>query len=260
MSKNTEVAATQNSALLDVTNTALPDWLQPKGNRGSEEVGASDITLPRIGIIQAISPQLKKNDPAYIQGAEQGQLYNTLTSELYPEGGIIFVPVLFRKEWVAFKDREKGGGFRGAWPFVEEVQARTAIEQMEDAADIDLLESHSHIGYVVKPDGSLEQAIIACTKSAIKFSRKINSLVTMAGVDRFAKAYSIGTVEATSPKGEYWTFDVKPMGFVNQNVYREAETMYEMLKDRKIGTNYAEDDAEHVTGGKSYNADEEKEF
>ena len=259
MSKNTEVAV-KNTALLDSDSAAagLPDWLKAKGNRGSEEVSAADIVLPRIGIIQAISPQLKKNDPAYIQGAEQGQLYNTLTSELYDGEGLIFVPVLFRKEWVAFKDREKGGGFKGAWPFVEEVTARTAIEQMEDAADIELLESHSHIGYIVKPDGSLEQAIIACTKSAIKFSRKINSLVTMAGVDRFAKAYRISTIEASSAKGDYWTFDVKPMGYVTKGVYSEAEAMYEMLKDRKVGTNYAEDDADSTQS--SYKAEDEKDF
>jgi len=257
MSK-TQVATT-NSALL-ASADQLPEWLKKGDARGNEQVDSNDIMLPRIGIIQAISPQLKKNDPKYIAGAEQGRLYNTLTDELYGDEGILFVPVLFRKEWIAFKDREKGGGFKGAWPFSEEVRARTEIEAMEDGDDVELMESHSHIGFVVKPDGGLDQAIIACTKSAIKFSRKLNSLVTMSGVDRFAKAYTVSTVEASSAKGDYYTYDARPAGFVNQGTYKEAETLYEFLKDKAVTTNHEPDAEETGQKGQKYSAEEEKEF
>ncbi len=252
-----EIANVQNTALLAADQ--VPEWLQKGSNRGSEQVESTDIVLPRIGIIQALSPQIKKSDPKYIAGAEQGMLWNTLTSELYGDEGVIFVPVLFRKEWIAFVDREKGGGFKGAWPFSEEVKARTEVEQMENAADIEVLESHSHIGFIVKTDGTLEQAIIACTKSAIKFSRKINSLVTMSGMDRFAKAYRVNAIETSGPKGDYFTYDVKPMGFVSQDTYKEAEALYEFLKDKAVTTNH-EQEAEGGEGGKQYNAAEEKEF
>lgn len=240
----------------------VPEWLKQGPARGNEQVEATDVTLPRIGIIQAISPQLKKNEAKYIAGSEQGVLFNTLTNDLYPEG-ITFIPVLFRKEWVAFKDREKGGGFKGAWPFKEEVRARTEVEAMEDAADIELLESHSHIGYLVKSDGNLEQCVIACTKSALKFSRKINSLVTLAGVDRFAKAYLIKGIDATGPKGDYYTYDANTLGFVSQPVYKQAEAMYEFLKDKNIATNHEGSEEDLAAGGnkgKTYDAEQEKEF
>lgn len=255
-----EVQEVKQAGFLAEQGSALPEWLQ-KGSRGSEEVEATDITLPRVGIIQALSPQLKKNDPKYIQGCEQGVLFNTLTSELYPDG-ISFVPVLFRKEWIAFKDREKGGGFRGAWPFKEEVRARTEVEAMEDAADVELLESHSHIGYLIKGDGELEQCVVACTKSALKFSRKLNSLATLAGVDRFAKAYEVRGVEASGPKGDYFTYDCKPKGYVSQAIYKEAEAMYEFLKDKTVATNYDNSEEDHAGAGKGagYDAETEKEF
>lgn len=256
MTKSTEIAV--NSAL--VSGNDIPEWLKKGDARGNEQVDSNDIILPRVGIIQAISPQLKKTDPKYIVGAEQGRLYNTLTSELYGEDGIIFVPVLFRKEWIAFKDREKGGGFKGAWPFAEEVRARTEVESMEDAGDIELMESHSHIGFIVKPDGSLEQAIIACTKSAIKFSRKLNSLVTMSGMDRFAKAYTVSSVEVSSAKGDYYTFDARALGFVNQNTYKEAEDLYTFLKDKSISTNHEQEEEGSKGSGGTYSAEEEKDF
>lgn len=256
MTKTTEIA-TNNSAL--ATGNDIPEWLKKGEARGNENVESNDIILPRVSVIQALSPQLKKNDPKRIEGAEMGRLFNTLTNEMYGEDGIIFVPVLFRKEWIAFGDREKGGGFKGAWPFSEELKARTEVEQMENPQDIELMESHSHVGFILKDDGTLEQAIIACTKSAIKFSRKLNSLVTMSAVDRWAKAYRVSAIEVSGPKGEYYTFDAKPVGFVSQATYQEGENLYNFLKDKAVTTNH-EPAEEGAGGGKGYTAEDEKDF
>ena len=48
---------------------------------GFEEVTSSDLQIPFLRIIQALSPQLKKNDPAYIEGA--GQLCPECYNEIY---------------------------------------------------------------------------------------------------------------------------------------------------------------------------------
>ena len=51
---------------------------------GLESVGTEDYALPFLRIIQSGSPQLKKSDPnKYIDGAEEGMLFNTLTNEYY---------------------------------------------------------------------------------------------------------------------------------------------------------------------------------
>lgn len=254
MAKNEIATQDTNTALM--ASSDLPEWLKKGGNRGSEEVSSNDIVLPRIGVLQALSPQIKKSDPKYIPGAEQGLLWNTLTNELYLEG-TLFIGVKFVKEWIAFVDRDKGGGFRGAWPFKDEMKARAEVDAMEDAQDIELMESHSHIGFLLKPNGDLEQAVIACTKSAIKFSRKFNALVVQGGVDRFAKAYKIFAIETSSAKGDYYTFDVSAAGYVSQEVYKQAETMYEQLKDKTVSTNHSDDEG---LAGKSNSAAEEREF
>ena len=48
---------------------------------GFEEVTSSDIQIPFIRIIQALSPQLKKTDPSFIDGASQGAIFNTVTKK-----------------------------------------------------------------------------------------------------------------------------------------------------------------------------------
>lgn len=244
--------AVQNVTGNNALATAMPEWLQ-KGNRGSENVEATDLILPRLGQIQALSPQIKKNDPAFIEGAEQGQLFNPLTGEIYGESAT-FIPVLFRKEWVVFKDRKAGGGFFGSFP--SEKESLEFIEGHEDKSKLESIESHNHIGYVIKNDGGRDQIIFTCTKSKIKASRKLNSLVTMAGVDRFAKAYQIKSVEASNTSGDdYWNVDVSALGFVTKEVYEEMSNTYETLKDKKIGTDYSDEKA-----GSSKGAADEKEF
>ena len=51
------------------------------------------MQIPFIGIIQALSPQLQKDDPLYIKGAEQGDIFNTVTQEIYKadEGFLLFL-------------------------------------------------------------------------------------------------------------------------------------------------------------------------
>ncbi|WVR18107.1 hypothetical protein JXVLWARM_CDS_0056 [Burkholderia phage Bm1] len=239
--------------------TEAPDYVQ-KGNRGSENVEASDLILPRLGQIQALSPQIKKSDAAYIEGAEQGQMFNNLTNEVYGTS-VTFIPVLFRKEWVIFKDRKAGGGFFGAHP--TEKEALDAIAALPDADKLEAIESHNHIGYVVTESGELQQMVFTCTKSKIKASRKLNSLVTMAGVDRFAKAYTISSFEDKNSAGDdYWNVDVKALGFLPKETYDNMAEQYEILKTLTIKVKHDEDENGSEGSGKPRrpSAEDEKDF
>ncbi|QRE00554.1 hypothetical protein [Burkholderia phage BCSR129] len=254
--QNAVVAATVGGIAIA---SEVPEWLQ-KGNRGSENVEATDLILPRLGQIQALSPQIKKSDAAYIEGAEQGQLFNNLTNEVYGET-IVFIPVIYRKEWVIFKDRKAGGGFFGAHP--TEKEALEAIAQLPDADKLEAIESHNHIGYVITADGKRQQIVFTCTKSKIKASRKLNSLVTMAGVDRFAKAYEIKSFEDKNTAGDaYWNVDVKALGFLPELLYKEMSDQYEILKTLTIKVQHEDEAAvsEGSNRARRPNAVDEKEF
>src|SRR5688572_12124300 len=96
-------------------NANLPAYIkQNQQARGSENVDMGDVAIPRIEIVQMLSPCLKKNDAAYIEGAEAGMLYNSVTRELYGHK-VDVIPVYFKKQWLVWKDRKAGGGFGGAY-------------------------------------------------------------------------------------------------------------------------------------------------
>lgn len=81
MTKSTDVA--KKVAAADV---AVPDYIKQDSSRGNENVSSEDLQLPRLDVLQALSPQINKKKENYIDGAEVGMLFNTLTGELYPEG------------------------------------------------------------------------------------------------------------------------------------------------------------------------------
>ena len=205
-------------------NTIAPDYIKEDSNRGSENVTANDLVIPRIDVIQALSPQRNKSKDAYIKGAEEGIFFNSVTNKLYGEG-IEFVPVHFVIEYIIWRDRDRGGGFRGAFTTLREAQ--TALPGLEDADDCEIMETAQHYILAVGDDGDLEEAILSMSRSKMGTSRKLNSLARIAGGDRFSRKYKLTSTSVDGAKGEYRSYNVAPIdGFVNEEEYKAGETMY----------------------------------
>ena len=219
----TEVVKQAGSAV--AISDVAPDWLQ-KGNKGSEDVTGNDMSIPRVDVIQALSPQIKKSDPAFIPGANQGDIFNTITGHIYGNE-VTVVPVLFRREFCVWKLRTAGGGFAGA--FKTEAEAEQARSQLPDPDNYEVSESHQHFSLVI--DGErVESVVLSMAKSRLKTSRQLNTLVQMAECDRFAKAYKVSAVEVSGPKGDYWSMKVAPMGYVTKELYEKGKELYELIK------------------------------
>lgn len=225
MAKNKTNQTTAVANVVNGVQEQMPEWLQ-KGNKGSEDVGSRDMILPRVDVLQALSPQIKKSDPNFIEGAEQGKIFNTVTGEIYGDS-ITFIPILFRKEWVVWKLRKAGGGFCGAFP--TEADAERFRSGLQSPDDHEAVESHQHFAILLTEHGP-EEAVFSMTKSKLKVSRALNTLIQIAGVDRFAKAYRLDAIETSSDKGDFWSFKAHPVGFVTKELYDRGQGLYEMIK------------------------------
>ena len=106
--KKIAVQTKSELALVKEDTLDLSEVMQDSG-AGSENVTSDDTKTPFIRIIQALSPQHQKSEPAYIAGAEQGMLYNTITDQLYSlEKGASFIPVHFETRYIEKKRKEEG--------------------------------------------------------------------------------------------------------------------------------------------------------
>jgi len=233
-----------------------PSYMKPEGSeRGNEGVSSQDMTIPRLSIIQDLSPQHKKSKPEYIEGAEVQMIFNTATQKLY--GKTVFVvPVLFRKEWVIWKDVNKGGGFKGS--FATPQEANDELASLEDAEDCEVVDTAQHFVLIVDEDGEMEQAVISMSKSQMKVSRKWNTSISAAGGDRFERMYRLEVVEDQNKNGqEYYNWKVSQMGYVEEEVFRRAEKMYEAVRSGAVDVKR---DSDAPTGPAEGEVDGDDEF
>lgn len=226
---------TMTKKQVQVNDEQMPAWMQKQQQgsvgRGSEDVEMDDMSVPRIEIIQDISPQIKKSKEEYIEGAEAKMCFNTATKRLYG-GSITVVPVYFRKEWVNWRDRKEGGGFGGA--FDNEREANEERQNLENPDSWESTETHQQFVLIINPDGHIEQAVLSMSKSKRKISRDWNTMIRAAGGDRFCRQYTLSVVDAQNANGEdYYNWKATPSGFVNEEVYSLAEEMYDSIKAGK---------------------------
>ncbi len=223
-----------------------PEWMGATSVRGSEGVGVDDITIPRIDIIQDLSPQHKEDKPEYIEGAKAGMIFNTVSNKLYGKT-LVVIPILFRKEFVIWKDRDEGGGFRGAHSSVE--KANAALEDLEDGAQCEIVDTAQHFVLIADEDNGLEEAVMSMSKSKMKISRQLNTLVRMTGGDRWSRAYRFTATGAQNAKAQdYYNYQLRQLGFVSKEFFDRAEAMYMDVKagvkdvDRNDGSSDADTD------------------
>lgn len=232
--KKPAVQETNEVALFGGEGGALaPSYIDQSSNRGSEQVRAEDMVLPRLEIIQALSPIKDTLGPA-----SEGQLFNSVTGELVGEAAY-FIPVFFRMEYLCWYDQDSGGGFGGSYP--TEMEAEAAIkkrftddpENEEDETLWEVIDTPVHYGLLVDPTNLAlcQQIVISMARTKAKVSRKWNSMIQMFGGDRFSRVYRIGVVQDENKKGKkFFNFEVKSVGFPTEPHYRKAMELYEIFK------------------------------
>lgn len=179
MAKEKEAAIENGNELVKAENS-LPisadflSELQEDGGKGFEGVKASDVAIPYYGILQAMSPQVKRG-PQQIVGAEEGDIFNTVTQEVIKSDvGIVSVPCVFQKAYVEWKPRDGGGGFVKQHP---DELILNSTEKDQKGNNVlpngnHIVETAYHYIIRIKEDGTIERAIISMTSTQLRSSRR----------------------------------------------------------------------------------------
>ncbi len=226
------------------SHEVVPDYIKKDSKRGSENVDMEDIAIPRLELIQALSPCRKKNDSAYIEGAEEGMMYNNVTRELF-EKEVYVCPLMFKKEYLIWKDRDAGGGFRGAFDTNEEAaQAAENLKESGDLGPFDIADTAQHFCLLLAYDSAgnvtrVDEVVLSMSRTKLKVSRQWNSMIRIFGGDRFSRVYKITSVEEDNDKGDYFNFKVEMHGFPPKEIYEKAEKIYDEISAgmRKVTVN-----------------------
>ena len=216
---------------------------------GLEEVTSEDVQIPFLRVLQALSPQIKKSDPAYIKGAEQGGIFNTVTKKFWSgDEGVLVIPVHFQKKLLEFVPRSEGGGFVGEInpKNLPKIVKENGMEMLENGNE--LVRTAQHYVRIVHEDGTLENAIVDMKKTQLKKSKEWLSIMgtfkypkeagqNLVGktMDSWYNMFRLTTVEESNDKGSWYTWKIVHEKQVDKIEYvNESKSLHTSLSSGEL--------------------------
>lgn len=210
-----------------LTGDQLPAHLQRGTGAGNENVSSQDMTIPRLDVIQQLSPQLDPSNSKFIEGAKLGHVFNSLSGDLYTH--CFVVNLHFDTKWQVFKKRKFGGGFEGS--FLTEAEALAHLDSNSLPRDqYDVAETAIHKCLLLDENGNPDQPVlIYMSGSKMKVSKDWNSAIRLKDprADRFASVWTLSSAGEKNKQGQpYQNFKVDFAGWAGEALYEAAKGAY----------------------------------
>lgn len=222
-------------ALPSTTPANLPAHLQTGTARGNENVSAEDISIPRIKLLQKMSPELDEGDARYIAEAKAGHLLNSVTNEIMDE--VYVMNLFYEKGFTVFKKRDLGGGLFGSFQSKYDAEEALRADGL-DVSEYDITETATHTLLMLDEDGNITMpAIMDYASSKLKVSRAWNTDIAMkcgGQVDRFAAIYRLTSKLEKNRKGQgYHNIDFEFSAWANEEQHAEASQNFDRMQASK---------------------------
>jgi len=222
--------------------------------KGLGSIGQEDLALPFLKILGQLSPEVNKRDGKYVEGAEPGMIYNSVSGDLY-DGvkGINVIPCFYKLEYIEWKDRGDGPG---APVQIYDSSSDIMSKTTPDANYKDRLPNGNYIEktashFVIVAGDSPSTALISMKSTQLKISRKWNSMMSgikMKGKNglftpaSFSHIYRLKTTQMSNDKGTWFGWEVSKVGPVtDQSLYGQAKSFSENISKGNVKAKHGED-------------------
>jgi len=222
--------------------------------KGLGAIGQEDLALPFLKILGQLSPEVNKRDGKYVEGAEPGMIYNSVSGELY-DGvkGINVIPCFYKLEYIEWKDRGEG---LGAPVAIYDSSSDIMSKTKPDANYKDRLPNGNYIEktashFVIVEGDSPSTALISMKSTQLKISRKWNSMMSgikMKGANgmftpaSFSHIYKLKTTQMSNDKGTWFGWEVSKIGPVtDKGLYDQAKGFSDSISKGAVKAKHGED-------------------
>ena len=198
------------------------DKFQQMANVGFEEVSTDDLAIPFVRVLQSGSKQCKKSEGAYVEGAQEGMIYNNVLNKVYNgDEGVEVIPCYYYRRYVEWVPREEGGGYVQA--FLPGDNIISTAKKDENGKDVlpngNYLENTAHFFCMyIDPDLGPQKALLPMSASQLKKSRKwLSNTQTFRGTTKdgkqyflpmFSQVYTLSTVPESNAKGSWMGWEI----------------------------------------------------
>jgi hypothetical protein len=222
--------------------------------KGLGKIGQEDLALPFLKILGQLSPEVNKRDGKYVEGAEPGMIYNSVSGDLY-DGvkGIDVIPCFYKLEYIEWKDRGEGVGAPVAiYDSSSDIMSKTKPDanykdRLPNGNYIEKTASH----FVIIQGDSPSTALISMKSTQLKISRKWNSM--MSGIKMngkngmftpasFSHIYKLKTTQMSNDKGTWFGWEVSKVGPITDgSLYDQAKSFSENISKGSVKAKHGED-------------------
>ena len=222
--------------------------------KGLGTIGQEDLALPFLKILGQLSPEVNKRDGKYVEGAEPGMIFNSVSGDLY-DGvkGIDVIPCFYKLEYIEWKDRGEGPGAPVAiYDSSSDIMSKTKPDanykdRLPNGNYIEKTASH----FVIINGDSPSTALISMKSTQLKISRKWNSM--MSGIKlkgknglftpaSFSHIYRLKTTQMSNDKGTWFGWEVSKVGpITDQQLYQQAKSFSESISKGAVKAKHGED-------------------
>ena len=216
------------------SDVALAGMFEEDANTSFSNMGSDDFALPFLRVLGQLSPETNKRDAKYVEGAEPGMIFNTVTKQTYDgEKGLNIIPCGYKREYVEWSDRGEGTSAPVA---IHPVSSGIIKEATRGADWKDRLPNGNYLentaSYFVLTE-DLQTALISMKSTQLKVSRSWNSMmnsIKLKGKNglftpaAYSHVYSLKTVQQSNDKGTWFGWNVSLVGPVqDKNMYEAAK-------------------------------------
>lgn len=222
MANNEELTMVKQEAQALTTGNNVP--------MGFEDEEAGDIIIPRVKVIQTLSPERKD------KVADEGDIINSLTKEKY--NGKVFIPVFKFNNNIDWKDRADGGGIRCIardGKVGEEIDGSRKLcaqcrrcefdntKQGRDAAP----KCTKYINFFGFFAGERMPIILSFAKTNFNEGKKLYSLAKVTMQNMWNHGYTLDNKKMAKNGNEWYIMVVNPAGPTSDEDRAFAVTLYQ---------------------------------
>jgi hypothetical protein len=248
-----EVAKAATTAVADVSMfEGIPT--------GLESVTTKDLIIPRLTILQALSPQVNANKPEYIKDAKVGDFCDVGVGQIAKE--LVLVPVIFRKEFLRWGDRKSGKGLVNNYGTDDSILKQTTKDEkgrnvMNDGSGDYIAETYQF--FCINLSMNNRYSFYPMASTNLKNARRWLTLLTQEELQgkngkftapMFYRAWHVTSVPTSNSQGDWYAPKFEPAQpimelFPDGSLLKAAKEFMEQAKSGLVrGDLGADDEAE----------------
>lgn len=195
---------------------------------GGSEFAMDDVSIPFIVILQALSPQCDKQNPAYIQGAEPGMILNTATGQFWSgETGVLLLVISHQRRFTEWwpRNSKKGKGLVNDFGTDREFATSKVLDLQSypwmTKDETTIIEAGMYYVMLIDDSGMPVRGVLNLQGTQLKKYKQLNTLMQSwmlrspktgraFNPPTFARTYRMRTVPERNDQGNWYGFKFEP--------------------------------------------------